>query len=339
MSDITVVYVILAGAVVLFVTNRVAVELVAIGVSLALLATGVLDADQALSGFGDPTVIFIASLFVVSEGLDLTGVTTWAGQQLMRSVGASRTRLIVMMMLLVAGLTALISVNGAVSALIPVIVVIALRLGCPPSQLLMPLAFAAHAGSMLALTGTPVNIIVSDAARDTGADGFGFFEFTIVGVPLLIGVITIAVLFGERLLPNRTADALPPDLSRYAADLQEHYAIDPSVNRLRVTASSPLVGRPASAIDSDGGADVSIVGVQSLDHDDPIGRTTCSTPTTSSSSAGRAPTSNAWRPTSRSSSTPAPTYRTPPNCRCATASRKWSSRHGRISPVSPCSPA
>ena len=119
-----------------------------------------------------------------------------------------------MMMLLVAGLTALISVNGAVSALIPVIVVIALRLGRPPSQLLMPLAFAAHAGSMLALTGTPVNIIVSDAARETGADGFGFFEFTIVGVPLLIGVIAIAVLFGERLLPHRTADALPPDLSR-----------------------------------------------------------------------------------------------------------------------------
>ena len=146
MSDITTVYVILGAAVVLFVSNRVAVELVAIGVSLSLLATGLLDTDQALAGFGDPTVIFIASLFVVSEGLDGTGVTTWAGQRLMTSVGTSRTRLIVMMMLLVALLTALISVNGAVAALIPVIVVIAMRLGRAPSQLLMPLAFAAHAG-------------------------------------------------------------------------------------------------------------------------------------------------------------------------------------------------
>ena len=100
------------------------VELVAIGAALTLWATGVLDLDQALAGFGDPTVIFIASLFVVSEALDATGVTAWAGQQLIARVGESRTRLIVLMLLLVAGVTALISVNGAVAALLPVVVVI-----------------------------------------------------------------------------------------------------------------------------------------------------------------------------------------------------------------------
>ena len=78
------------------------VELVAIGAALALWATDVLDLEQALAGFGDPTVLFIASLFVVSEALDATGVTAWAGQKLVARVGESRTRLIVLTLLLVA---------------------------------------------------------------------------------------------------------------------------------------------------------------------------------------------------------------------------------------------
>jgi di/tricarboxylate transporter len=266
-SDIAIVYVILGAAVVLFVSNLVAVELVAIGVSLSLLATGILATDEALAGFGDPTVIFIASLFVVSEGLDGTGVTTWAGQRLMASVGASRTRLIVMMMLLVAVLTALISVNGAVAALIPVVVIMAMRLGHAPSQLLMPLAFGAHAGSMLALTGTPVNIIVSEAAFDAGGEGFGFFSFTIVGVPLLVGVVSIVVLLGNRLLPNRTSKSLPPDLSRFATSISEHYDLALDVVRLAVADDSPLIGVGRGAIDLSGHPGLELVTVQGADQD------------------------------------------------------------------------
>ena len=104
-------------------------------------------------------------------------------------------------MLLVALLTALINVNGAVAALVPVVVVMAVRVKRSPSQLLLPLAFGAHAGSLLALTGTPVNVIVSDAAADAGVGRFGFFEFALVGVPLVLGTIAIVALFGERLLP------------------------------------------------------------------------------------------------------------------------------------------
>ena len=186
----------------------------------SLWATGVLELDEALAGFGDPTVIFIASLFVVSEALDAAGVTSWAGQQLIARVGDSRTRLIVLTMLLVAVLTALISVNGAVAALIPVTVVLAIRLGRPPSQLLLPLAFGAHAGSLLALTGTPVNVIVSDAAADAGVGRFGFLEFGLVGVPLVAGTIAIVWLFGERLLPapRRPLDHARLQRSRAHAD-------------------------------------------------------------------------------------------------------------------------
>ncbi|WP_410870626.1 SLC13 family permease [Nocardia sp. A7] len=239
-ADIT--YLVLAAAVVLFVWNRLSVGVVAIAVALALYATGVLSLDQALSGFGDPTVAFIAALFVISEALDATGVTAWAGQQLIARVGSSRTRLLVSMMIACAVLTALISVNGAVAALIPMIVILAVRLERPPSQLLMPLAFAAHAGSLLVLTGTPVNIIVSEAAADAGGRAIGYFEFALVGVPLLVGTIVIAVAFGARLLPNSTPATMPPDLSMLAATLTRQYALPRDLIQLRVSGRSELIG-------------------------------------------------------------------------------------------------
>ena len=160
MSDSTITFVVLGVAVVLFVWDYFPVELVAVGAALSLYATGVLDLSQSIAGFGDQTVIFIASLFIVSAALDATGVTVWAGQRLIDAAGDSRSRLIVLTMLLVAALTALISVNGSVAALLPMVVLLAIRLRRPTSQLLLPLAFGAHAGSMLTLTGTPVNVIV-----------------------------------------------------------------------------------------------------------------------------------------------------------------------------------
>jgi di/tricarboxylate transporter len=226
MDDSTITFVVLGAVVALFVWDRLPVAIVAIGVALSLWATGVLDLDDALAGFGDPTVLFIASLFVVSEALDASGVTAWVGQELVARVGGSRTKLIVYTMALVALLTALINVNGAVAALVPVAVVMAVRTGRSPSQLLLPLAFGAHAGSLLALTGTPVNVIVSDAAADAGVGRFGYLEFALVGLPLTVGVILIAVFFGERLLPERHPRSIAPDFSGHARTLIEQYELD-----------------------------------------------------------------------------------------------------------------
>ena len=262
MSDAAIVYLVLGAVVALFIWNKLPVEVVAVGAALTLAATGVLDLDQALAGFGDTTVLFIAALFVVSEGIDSTGVTTWAGQQLIDRAGASRTRLIVLMMLLVALLTAVISVNGAVAALLPMVVVIALRVGRTPSSLLMPLAFGAHAGSLLALTGTPVHILVSDAAIEAGEAGFSYFEFGLVGIPVVIGAIAIVVLFGTRLLPERVAESIPPNLSDHARTLIDQYSLGEWVARLEVQDGSPLVGQTASSIDLDPFPDLSVVGVQ-----------------------------------------------------------------------------
>jgi len=241
---------IVALAIVLFVWNRLPVVIVSLLTTLALWATGVLTIGQALAGFGDPAVIFIAALFVVSAGLEMTGVTAWAGQRLIAWAGEeSRTRLLVLMMALVSLLTALISLNGAVAALLPVVVVLAVRLKRNSSQLLMPLVFAAHAGSLLALTGSPVNVLVSEASMDAGANGFGFFEFALVGLPLLIGNMAIIVLFGERLLPQRNGATMPADFSRHAKVLVEQYGLASGVHQLRVRATSPYVGAGASDID------------------------------------------------------------------------------------------
>jgi di/tricarboxylate transporter len=217
--------------------------------------------NQALAGFGDPVVLFIASLFVVSEALDATGVTTWAGQQLIANVGKSQTRLLVLSMLLAAALTAMISPNGAVATLVPMVVILALRLGRAPSLLLMPVAFAAYAGSLLLLTGAAINVIVSEAAMDAGLGGFGFFEYAFVGVPLLLGTIAVAVLFGQRLLPSRMAKSIPPDLSGYGRTIRKYYQLPQGLVRLRVERGSPLIGKQRATLDLAPYASTSLVGV------------------------------------------------------------------------------
>jgi di/tricarboxylate transporter len=256
MSDVQIVYTILAVAVVLFVSGRVPVGLVAMGVALALWATGLLPLEQALGGFGDPTVLFIATLFVVSEALDATGVTAWAGGQLLARAGDGRTRLVLLTMLLCAGLTALISVNGAVAALLPVVVVMAVRTGRAPSQLLMPLVFAAHAGSMLTLTGTPVNVIVSNYAADLTGHGFGFFEFALAGIPLLAMAIVVVLLAGPRLLPERRPKSLPPDLSRHAKTLVDQYQLARAEPAAVEAGPGVPAGAPADAPALDGHLDM-----------------------------------------------------------------------------------
>lgn len=250
MSDETTTFLILGIVVAVFIWDHLPVAAVALGTALSLWATGVLTLEQSLAGFGDPTVIFIASLFVVSEALDATGVTAWAGQELIARSGGSRARVVVLMLLLVAVLTALISVNGSVAALLPVVVVMAVRLRMSPSQLLLPLAFGAHAGSLLVLTGSPVNVIVSDAADEAGVGTVGFFEFALVGVPLVAGTIAIIVLFGERLLPTRKVRSMTRDFSDLAHTLVEQYSLedDPDALVSRRSGLAEVVVPPRSAL-------------------------------------------------------------------------------------------
>jgi di/tricarboxylate transporter len=262
LSDIWIVFAIIGGVIVLFVWDRLPVIIVCVGAALSLWATGVLTLNQSLAGFGDPATVFVASLFVVSAGLERTGLTAWVGQILIGQAGDSRARLLVLMMVSVALLSALISVNGAVAALLPVVIVMAIRLGRSPSQLLMPLVFGAHAGSMLALTGTPVNVLIMEASYNAGAGGFSYFEFALVGVPLVVGVVAIAIFAGARLLPTRESANLPPDLSRHAATLVEQFRLTSDVYQLRVREDSMLAGTPRRALDLSDRPGLSLVTVK-----------------------------------------------------------------------------
>jgi di/tricarboxylate transporter len=229
MSHATISFIILGAAVVLFVINRLPPELVAVGAALALYAAGVLTSGQVAAGFGDPAVVFIASLFIVSEGLDASGVTAWAGQKLIAGAGMDYRRLLVSLLVCVAVASALITPNGSVAALIPVAVVMAIRVKRSPSTLLMPLAFSGITGSLLALTGSPVNVIVSEAATESAHHGFGYFSFALVGLPLVAAVIALSVWLGPRLVPKRTARTIPPDLSEHARTLATQYTIGTDV--------------------------------------------------------------------------------------------------------------
>lgn len=244
--------VILAAAIATFISNKVPAALVALGVTLALFMTGTVTFDQAIAGFGDPVVVYLAALFVVSEALDVSGVTAWAGQQVTRRVGEKRVAIIVALMLLCAALTALISVNGAVAALIPVAVMLASRLGRPPAQILMPLAFAAHAGSMLTLLGTPINLMVSQLAVEAGSRPIGFFEFALVGLPLVAGTVAIVVFWGPRLLPTRVPADAPRDLSRHALTLAAHHGLaDRDTSITRSDGVTEIVIPPRSQFEGD----------------------------------------------------------------------------------------
>ncbi|UQD70641.1 SLC13 family permease [Bradyrhizobium japonicum] len=247
---ILITFAIIATMVLLFVSNRVPVAVVALSATLVLYATGILELSEALAGFGDTTILFIASLFVVSASLDSSGVTTWAGQVLIRYAGESRTRLLVLSMLLVAFLTALIGSGGAVAALLPVLVIVSVRLKRPPAQLMMPLAFASYSGSMLVLTGSLVNVLLSDAASDVGLAPFGFFEMTVIGVPLLAGTVAIVILFGDMLLPVRTSREMPEDLSHHSRMLTEQYKLFDQVYQLEITAASPYRGTLQAVLES-----------------------------------------------------------------------------------------
>lgn len=262
LSSTVITYAIIATMVVLFVTNVVPTAVTALLAALSLYATGVLTLDQALSGFGDRTVLFIASLLVVSASLDATGVTAWTGQVLVERAGNSQKRLVALTALLAAGFAALIGVSGAVAALMPLVILIGLRLRRSPSTLLMPMLFAAHAGSMLVLTGSAVNLIVSNAAARLGQPPFSFFSLSLIGVVLVAGAIGIVVYLGSALVPVRSGRTIADDLSRHSATLTEQYNLFDGLFRLTVTADTACLGKAETETGLDAYPELGLVAIQ-----------------------------------------------------------------------------
>jgi di/tricarboxylate transporter len=236
-------FIILLVTIVLFIYGRPRADVVALISLLALVLTGILTAGQALTGFSDSTVLLIAALFVVSEGLSRTGVTAWLGNLLLRLAANSAARLLVFMMIGAAGLSAFISNTGTVATLLPTVAAAAWRVGSVPSKFLMPLAYSTNTGGLLTLTGTPPNIIVADTLRNAGYQPFGFFEFALIGLPLLVVTILYMYFIGRRLLPQRNADQRPLDLGQAVGEVADTFGLEERLYSLRVRARSSLAGK------------------------------------------------------------------------------------------------
>jgi di/tricarboxylate transporter len=154
-GEILFVFLLLLVTIVLFASNRLRLDVVAILVIMALMLSGLLSPKEALAGFGDPLVLLIAGLFVIGEGLFRTGVAFAIGNWLMRVGGTSENRMMILLMLVVAGLSAFMSSTGAVAIFIPVTLNLAAKASIKPSRLLIPIAFASLIGGMITLLVRP----------------------------------------------------------------------------------------------------------------------------------------------------------------------------------------
>ncbi len=267
MSDMNLTFVILAVTIVLMVWGRWHPDLIAVGSLLALFLTGIIDLNQAFSGFANSTVVLIASLFVVGEGISRTGVTAYFGEKLIGSARGNAVRLLVLSMAAVAILSGFISNAGTVAALMPAVVLASWGVRSSPAAYLIPVAFAANAGGLLTLTGTPPNIVVTDALRAAGFREFGFFEFALIGLPLLLATVLYMATIGRRLLPSRRSGDAPPVLDEEMDELAEAYSLDGDLYRMRVRKASPLVG--SSLRESDLGRRFSVAVLQIEQHQAP----------------------------------------------------------------------
>jgi len=239
----TTTFIILGITIVLFVWGRWPADLVALLSLLALALSGVIGTSDAVAGFGNPTVVMIAALFVVGEGLSRTGVTGWGGKLLLETARGSKVRLLVVIMAGTALLSAFISNTGTVATLLPAVVAAAWTVGSVPSKYLMPLAFAANTGGLLTLTGTPPNIVVAQTLEQAGLRPFSFFEFALIGGPLLLVAVVYMRFIGHRILPDRSADQRPVDAAADLEDLASAYSLGENQFRLRVRSNSSLIGK------------------------------------------------------------------------------------------------
>lgn len=229
-------------AVVLFVRNKPRVDVVALLMIVALPLTGVLTVPETLAGFSDPSVVVIAALFVIGEGLVRTGIAYQLGERLMHRAGNSETRLIILLMLTVAGLGSVMSSTGVVAIFIPVVLSIAARLKITPSRLMMPLSFAALISGMLTLVATPPNMVVHSELVRGGYKGFSFFAFAPIGLTILVLGI-VYMLLTRHWLARTDSDSSASEARHSIADLVREYRLAGRERRLRVRANSVLTGQ------------------------------------------------------------------------------------------------
>lgn len=228
---------ILGIAVILFVSERLSIDLIALLVLLALILTGLLSPEEAFSGFASPAVITVWSVFIVSSALVHTGVADLIAHWMLRLAGQSPVRLTITIMLTVGIMSAFMNNIGAVAILLPAVVSVAKQTKTSPSKLLIPLSFASLMGGNMTIIGTPPNILASSILESYGdLQPFSFFDFLPTGIVILITGILYMVLIGRRLLPDHAP----------ITERSQNESLREFLTEVQVTEHSPLLGKTVS---------------------------------------------------------------------------------------------
>ena len=221
-------------AVVAFATEKISVDLVTLALLCVLVLTGILRVDQAFSGFGDRVIILLASIFVIGAALREAGVLDALGGVLANALGGRPRWMMAVLMGVVAAISAFMNNTTVTAVFLGPVIGLARKVGIAPSRLLMPLAFAAILGGTCTLIGTSTNVAVSGAMTKLGMKPLTMFEFSEIGIVIVLSGIAYMALFGSRLVPERDrADEKAGDVIRqYLAEVV-------------ILANSPLIGQQA----------------------------------------------------------------------------------------------
>lgn len=223
---------VVAAAVALFMSGRLGVDLIALCVLGAVVVLGLIEPGQALDGFANPATATVAAMFVLSAGLVRTGMVRWLAARIERLAGQGEARLLLVLCLAIAAISAFVVNAATVAIFIPITIVLARSRGASPSRLLMPISFASQMGGACTLIGSSTNLLVNAIAIGLGMRSFGLFEFAPLGLVLCaVGVLYLIVL-GRPSLPRRGAAVEQVDKYRLADYLAE----------LTVKEKSPLIG-------------------------------------------------------------------------------------------------
>lgn len=245
----TLMLIILAITIGLFVWGKYSPDVIALVSMLSLFLCGIINLSETLSGFSNPTVIMIAALFIIGEGLSQTGWTALAGKKLIELAGKSVPKLLVIITLGSGVLSGFVSNTGTVATLLPATISSAWSIGTMPSKILIPVAFGSNTGGLLTLTGTPPNIIANNALIDAGFEGFSFFEFGLIGLPLLIIALLYFRYVGFKILPKNKTNNKPINIDTTLHEWIKGYEIDNDYYQLRIRSVSPLINTKLSEWD------------------------------------------------------------------------------------------
>ncbi|WGL96429.1 SLC13 family permease [Arsenophonus nasoniae] len=240
-SQLVWVLILLLIVVTFFMTNKIRMDVVALLVIVALVLSGTLTLKQATIGFSDPNVLLIAALFVFSEGLVRTGIAYQVGDCLVGVAGNNENKMLIFLMITVAGLGAFMSSTGIVAIFIPVVLNVAKQMRIPPGRFMMPLGFAGLISGMMTLVATPPNMIVNSELVREGYTGFKFFAITPIGIAVLLLAI-IYMWMVRRWLGNREIAAGTNPHRRTFHDFIRDYKLSGRARCLAICPGSPLIG-------------------------------------------------------------------------------------------------